>query len=44
MEMLLEIALGDVGNEADVRACGLQGPMVIEGAEIAAIPGATEQG
>ncbi len=43
-KMLFEIALGDVGNEAEMNACGLYGPMAIDGAEVAAIPSAAEQG
>ena len=44
VEILCEFALCDVGYEADMRAGCLDGVATIEGAEIAAIPGATEQG
>ena len=44
VEILREFALRDVGDEADMRAGGLDGMATIERAEIAAIPGATEQG
>ena len=44
VEILYEFALRDVGDEADMRAGCLDGLATIERAEIAAIPGATEQG
>src|SRR5271156_4007693 len=44
VEILCEFALRDVGDQADVRAGCLDGVATIERAEIAAIPGATEQG
>jgi len=43
-EMLFEVALGYVGDEADMGAGSLQGLMSIEGAEMAAIPGTAKQG
>jgi hypothetical protein len=44
VEILCEFALRDVGDQADMRAGCLDGVETIERAEIAAIPGATEQG
>jgi hypothetical protein len=44
VEILCEFALRDVGDEADMGAGCLDGLAAIEGAEIATIPGATEQG
>ena len=44
VEILCEFALRDVGDEADMGAGCLDGVATIERAEIAAIPGATEQG
>ena len=44
VEILCELALRDVGDQADMRAGCLDGVETIERAEIAAIPGATEQG
>ena len=44
VEMLGELALSDVGNEADMGTGRLHRPASIEGAEMAAIPGAAEQG
>ena len=43
VEILCEFALCDVGDEADMGAGGLDGVATVERAEIAAIPGATEQ-
>ena len=43
-EILFELALRDVGDQADMRAGGLDGVKTSERAEIATIPGATEQG
>ena len=43
MEMLDEFMLGDVADEADVSPGSLQRMMAVEGAEIAGIPGASEQ-
>ena len=39
-----QLTLGDVGDEADMGSGGLQVLVHIEGGEIAAIPGAAEQG
>ena len=44
VEILCELALRDVGDEADMRAGCLDGVETMERAEIATIPGATEQG
>jgi hypothetical protein len=44
METLAQLTLGDVGDEADMSSGGLQALVHIEGGEIAAIPGAAEQG
>jgi hypothetical protein len=44
MEMLCEFALRDVGDEADMRPGGLDRATAIERAQVATIPGATEQG
>ncbi len=44
VEMLGELALGDVGNERDMGGGRLHWPAAIEGAEMAGIPGAAEQG
>src|SRR5580658_627065 len=44
LEVLCEFALGDVGDQADMRAGCLDGVETTERAEIATIPGATEQG
>ena len=44
VEMLGELALSDVGNEADMGAGRLHRPATIENAEMAAIPGAAKQG
>jgi hypothetical protein len=43
MEMLDEFLLGDVADEADVSPGSLQRMVAVEGAEIAGIPGASEQ-
>src|SRR5260370_20759332 len=43
VEMLCEFALRDVGDEADVGPACLDWAATIERAEIATIPGATEQ-
>ena len=43
VEILCEFALGDVGDQADMRASCLDGVETIERVEIATIPGATEQ-
>ena len=43
VEMLKKFALGDVGNEADVGAGGLERVAAIEQAETAGIPGTTQQ-
>src|SRR5579859_3207533 len=43
-EILFEFALGNVGDQANVRAAGLDGMKTSERAEIATIPGTTEQG
>src|SRR5580693_4862227 len=43
-EILFEFALRDVGDQADMRAGGLDGVKTSERAEIATIPGAAEQG
>ena len=43
MEMLHELMLGDVADEADVGAGRLQRMAAVKGAEIAGIPGAPEQ-
>jgi hypothetical protein len=44
LEVLCEFALGDVGDQADMGAGCLDGVETTERAEIATIPGATEQG
>jgi hypothetical protein len=44
LEILCEFALRDVGDQADMRAGCLDGVETTERAEIATIPGATEQG
>jgi hypothetical protein len=44
LEILCEFALRDVGDQADMRAGCLEGVETTERAEIATIPGATEQG
>ena len=44
VEILCEFALRDVGDHADMRAGCLGGVETLEGAEIATIPGTTEQG
>ena len=44
VERLGELALGDMGNEADMGAGRLEWVMTIEGAEMAGIPGTAEQG
>src|SRR5271165_7075713 len=44
VEILCEFALRDVGDQADMRACCLDGVETMERAEIATIPGATKQG
>ena len=44
VEILGELPLGDVGDEADMGSGGLQVLVHIEGGEMAAIPGAAEQG
>jgi hypothetical protein len=43
VETLGQLTLGDMGDEADMRSCGLQVLLHIEGGEITAIPGAAEQ-
>src|SRR3984957_18316281 len=44
VEILCELALRDVGDHADMGACCLDGVDAAERAEVATIPGATEQG
>jgi hypothetical protein len=44
VQMLCEFALRDVGDEADVGPACLDWTATIDRAEIAIIPGATEQG
>jgi hypothetical protein len=48
VEILSELTLGDVGNEADMGSSGLQGLVHIQtgnkGREMATIPGAAKQG
>src|SRR5260370_42016165 len=43
-KILFEFALRDMGDQADMRSGGLDGMKTSERAEIATIPGATEQG
>ena len=44
VEILGELTLGDVGNEAEMGSGGLQVLVHIECREMATIPGAAEQG
>jgi hypothetical protein len=43
VKTLGQLTLGDVGDEADMGSGGLQVLLLIEGGEIAAVPGAAEQ-
>ena len=44
VEALGQLALGNVGDEADMGSSGVELLVHIEGEEVAAIPGAAEQG
>ncbi len=43
MEMMSQLILGDVTDEADMSTRGLQGTVAMEGAQIAAVPGTAEE-